>query len=175
MKNFLRYLAALAVGIAVAGSALATVAPSYYAGYRQEANQNGINGLIVSGGVAPTTAASTCSSGTVVAKGGASYGQLTTATCTTLVVVLTGAISGLVVSSGNNDGLNAANSSAPPNGAICLSYDVTHPADNTVSGAWNVGTFAYVGTGATYTGYTCTFASLTITAADTILYQILAY
>jgi hypothetical protein len=56
-----------------------------------------------------------------------------------------------------------------------LSYDVTHPAANTVSGAWNVGTFAYVGTGTTYTGYTCTFASLTITAGDTILYQVLGY
>ena len=182
MKKFIGKLAAAFAGLVlVAGVASATVAPSYYAGYRQEANQNGLNGLLVSGGVAPTTAASTCSSGTVTAKGGASYGEVDTTTCTTLVLVLTGAKSGLTVSqapppTGNSPYFGTAtNSSAPPTGAICLSYDVTHPSDNTVSGAWNVGTFAFVGTGTTYTGYTCTFASLTITASDVVLYMVLGY
>ncbi len=182
MKKFIGKLVAVCTGLVlVAGVASATVAPAYQSGYRQEANQNGLNGLLVSGGVAPTTAASTCASGTVTAKGGASYGEVDTTTCTAFTLVLTGAKSSLVVSQAPPPTSNspyfgtAANSSAPPNGAICLSYDVTHAADNTVSGAWNVGTFAFVGTGATYTGYTCTFAAITITAGDTILYQVLGY
>jgi hypothetical protein len=178
MKKLLCKIATLVAGLALASSmAFATTNPnSFYAGFNQQTEQNGINGLIVSGGPAPGAAASTCSSGSVTVLGGASYGQATTATCTTLVLVLTGTISSLVVSDGLNDGKNATNSSTPPNGAICLSYDVTHPAANTVSGAWNVGTYAAAtALNGVYTTYTCTFASLTITAADVLLYQILAY
>ena len=167
--KILSKLAAVLAGVALAsGLASATVAPPYYAGYRQEANLNGLNGAIVSGGVAPVTTGSTCASGTLTVKGGATAGQVTTATCTTLVLILTSVQSGLVVSSGNNDGLNATNSSAPPNGGVCLAFDETHYA---AIG----GTFAFTGSGATYTGYTCTYASATITAADVIKYAILLY
>jgi hypothetical protein len=187
MKNFAKTLGGFVAGLAlVAGIAYATVNPnSFYAGYNQQTTQNGINGLITSGGPVPTTTGSTCASGTVTAVGGASYGQLNTTTCTALTVVLKGAVSSLVVSQAPPPTSSTpyfgagTNSSAPPNGAICESYDITHPADNTVSGAWNLGTFAY--TTATVNGvstdvnYTCTFAALTVTAADVILYKIVAY
>ena len=187
MKTFARKLAAFVAGLALVGIAAATTNPNatFYAGYSQQTTLNGFNGLFVSGGPAPTTAGSTCASGTVVAKGGATAGELDTTVCTSLTVVLKGAVSGLVVSQAPPPTSNSpyfgagTNSSSPPNGAICESYDITHSADNTVSGAWNVGTFAY--TTATVNGvttdvnYTCTFAALTVTAGDTILYRITAY
>src|SRR5271165_4746109 len=181
MKKFLKVTAAFVAGLALsAGLASATVAPGFYAGFNPQSNQNGVPGLLVSGGIAPSASASTCSSGTVPVKGGASYGEVDTTVCTTLVLVLTGQASSLVYSnsggsSGYGGGANQTNTPAPPTGAICESYDVTTPSHNTVSGAWNVGTFAFVGSGTTYSGYTCTFASITVTASDVILYKISAY
>ncbi len=170
MKNFLRYLAALALGVAVAGSALATTNPnSYSAGYSQQTNSNGLNGLVTSGGPVPTTSG-TCGSGVIgVAVGGSTAGQVTTTVCTTLTLILTGAVSSLVVSDGLNDGLNATNSSTAPNGAVCFFIDETHP-------AVYVGTYtAATAKNGVYTTYTCTSAALTITASDLIKYVIVAY
>lgn len=167
MKTLLGKLVAAVAAVAfVSASALAVTPTPYSAGYRQEGNLNGLNGLVVAGPTAPTTVGSTCSAGTLTVVGGATAGQVTTATCTTLVLILTGSVSSLVVSSGLNDGKNATNSSTPPNGAICIAYDETHPNAN----AAIYGTYA-----ATATTYTCTFASQTITAADVMKYLIVGY
>jgi hypothetical protein len=164
MKNFAKTFAGVVAGIALAaGLAYAVTPTAYTAGFRQEGNANGLNGLVVSGPTAPVTTGSTCASGTLTVTGGATAGQVATTTCTTLVLVLTGSVSSLVVSSGLNDGKNATNSSTPPNGAVCLAFDETHYA---AIG----GTYA-----ATATSYTCTYASATITASDVIKYVILGY
>ncbi len=187
MKTLSRKLVAFVAGLALVGVAAATVNPNAtpYAGYNQATNLNGLNGIVTSAGGAPTAAGSTCASGSVTVVGGGSAGELDTATCTTLVVVLKGLVSSLVVSQAPPPTSNSpyfgagTNSSAPPHGAICETYDITHPADNTVSGAWNLGTFAFVTATVngvtTDVGFTCTFASLTITASDVILYKIVAY
>lgn len=168
--KILSKIVAVAAGLVLAGAALATTNPnSYSAGFVPQTNQNGLNGVVTSGGPVPTTSG-TCSGGVIgAAVGGSTAGQVTTTVCTTLVLTLTGAVSSLVVSDGLNDGLNATNSSTAPNGAVCLFLDETHP-------AVYVGTYAAAtAKNGVYTTYTCTSASLTITASDLIKYVIIAY
>jgi hypothetical protein len=184
MKKFLKFVAAFAAGLTLAGAALATTSPnSYYGGFNPQTNGYGLPGVLTAGGSVPTVSApgsgSTCGSGTIsVATGGAFAGQVTTATCTTLVLQISGAIPGLVYSGapGTNGTGNAypnqTNSPAPPTGGICIFVDATHPADSYAVGQ---GTFAFVGSGTSYTGYTCTSASMTITAGDVIQYLVFLY
>lgn len=161
MKKFLKSLTgkftAVVVGLGLAAG-LAVAANSFYAGFQPQAVQTGIVGTIVSGGPVPTSGAST-SCGTLGAiTGGTSAGTIVTAAVTTCTVQLVLPVSSLVVSSGNNDGLNATNSSAVPNKVICLFIDLTHPA-------------IYGSASATTTS--CTSSALTITAGDTLEYVVL--
>lgn len=176
MKKLLKVTSAFIAGLAMAaGLAYATTNPNaFYAGYNQFTNQNGLNGVVVSGGAAPTSGGST-SCGTLGAiTGGSTAGQVATAGVTTCTVQLVFPVSALVVSgapgaNGTANGYpNQTASSAPPNGAVCLFIDETHPATY-------AGTFAFVTTGTIYTGFTCTSASLTISSGDTLKYVVIGY
>ncbi len=166
MKNFAKTLAGFVAGIAlVAGVAYATTSPnSFYNGFNPQTNGYGINGVLTAGGAVPTVSAagsgSTCSGGVVgPATGGAYAGQIATTVCTTLVVQFTAAVPTLVYS-------GSTNSPAPPTGGYCEMWDITHPSIEYVT------TFAFTGSGAFYTGYTCTSASETVTAGDAIGYRV---
>ena len=179
MKNFAKTLGGFVAGLAlVAGIAYATTSPNlFYNGFNPQTNAQGIAGVLTAGGAVPTVSApgsgSTCSGGTLsVATGGAYAGQVTTSTCTTLVLQIKAAIPTIVVSNagganGNGGGAVQTNSPAPPTGGFCEFFDVTHPADSLYAG-----TFAFTGSGASYTGYTCTSQSMTITAADVVGYRV---
>jgi len=184
MRKLFSKSAVLAAGTLLAAAVFATTSPNtFYNGFNPQTNGYGLNGVPTAGGTVPTVSApgsgSTCGSGTIsAATGGAFAGQVTTATCTTLVLQISGAIPGLVYSGapGTNGTGNAypnqTNSPAPPTGGICIFVDATHPADSYAVGQ---GTFAFVGSGTSYTGYTCTSASMTITAGDVIQYLVFLY
>ena len=181
MKKFLKVPAALVAALAmVVGLSYATTSPnSFYAGFNAQTNAYGVTGTITAGGAAPVVSApgsgSTCSGGTLVVAGGATAGQVTSTTCTALTIKLTAAVPTIVVSNagganGNGGGAVQTNSPAPPTGGVCEFFDVTHLADTLQQG-----TFAFTGSGTSYTGYTCTSQAMTVTAGDVVAYRITLY
>ena len=119
-----KVLAVLAGTVAICGAALAV--NTFYAGYNVSTNQEGHNGLYVAGGPLPVvTGSGGC--GTLTGQvGGTSRSSVTIGTfATTCALTVTLAVPTVVVSSGNNDGKNATNSAAAPNGLVCSFFDKT--------------------------------------------------
>ena len=144
-----------------AAAGLAFAANTYYAGYNPNTNQFGETGLTVSGGPVPViTGTAGCGTlGTPV--GGTAAGTVTIGTFTTsCALTLTLPIPTFVVSSGNNDGKNAVNSAAAPNGVYCIFTDETHT--NTVVQV-------------AHTTTSCTTNAATMTTGDVIFYSITAF
>ena len=114
-----------AVGLA-ACAGFAFAANVYTAGYVAQTNQNGFNGLLTAGGVVPVVTGSV-GCGTLGAQtGGTSLSTVVIGTfATTCALTVTLPVPTVVVSSGLNDGRNAVNSAAAPNGIKCTFFDKT--------------------------------------------------
>ena len=155
-----KVLAVLAGLVATAGVALA--ANTFYAGYNPATNANGTQGLDVTGGPVPVVTG-TGGCGTITAvTGGTSAGQFTIGTfATSCAITLTLPVPTIVVSSGNNDGKNAVNSAAAPNGLFCIIQDLTTGADKT----FQVST----------TTTACVFNAATFVTGDVLQYSIVGY
>lgn len=124
-KTFTSKLLGFVAGLALAGS-LAVAANTFYAGYNPNTNSAGSLGLSVAGGPVPVvTGSGGCGtlSGQVGGTGRSSVVIGTFATTCALTVTLP--VPTLVISSGNNDGKNATNSAAAPNGLVCSFFDKT--------------------------------------------------
>lgn len=146
-------------GLALVGG-LAVAANTYYAGYLPQTNQTGVNGIEIAGGAVPIVTGTCGTIGTVT--GGTGAGEIVTAAVTSCTLTLTLPVSTLVVSSGNNDGKNAVNSSAAPTRLRCSLKDITHPAAAAIYASAPTTT-------------ACSFAAQTITAGDTMAYEISGY
>ena len=175
MRKFFSSFKGAALGLTAA--LVATVAlgvTTQQFGWNPTTGLNGVSGLQETLGVTPSASTSTCSSGSVTVVGGPNTGKLTTATCTTLVPVLVWTFPALGEVVGSNGSGYSQSVWAPTiNGAWCSAYDVTHVADNTASAAPEVVLGVYVAATATAAGtLTCTFPSMTITAADVLLYNV---
>jgi len=118
-------IAAVAAGVALAAG-FAFAANTFYNGYNAATNSNGDLGLYVSGGATPvvTQGGGTCTGIAVV--GGTSVGTITVTTSSSCLLTVTLPVPSIVVSSGNNDGKNATNSAAAPNGIICTFTDTSN-------------------------------------------------
>ena len=146
-------------GLALVGG-LAIAANTYYAGFNPATNQTGVNGILVAGGPVPAVTGTCGTIGAVV--GGTFKGTITTAGVTSCALTLTLPTPSFVVSSGNNDGKNAVNSAAAPNGLSCALKDITHPAAAAIYASAPTTT-------------ACSFATQTITAGDVFEYTIEGY
>jgi hypothetical protein len=156
----LKVLAFLLGLTAVAG--VATAANTFYAGFNPATNATGTIGTDVLGGPIPVVTG-TAGCGTITAvTGGTSAGQFTLGTFTTsCAITITLPVPTFVVSSGNNDGKNAVNSAAAPNGLLCIIQDLTTGADKT----YQVST----------TTTACVFNAATFVTGDVLQYSISAY
>lgn len=119
-----KVLAVLAGLVATIG--VATAANTFYSGFNPQTGQLGLTGLSTSGGLQPVVTGSV-GCGTLTGQvGGASTLSVTIGTfATTCALTVTLAAPTIVVSSGLNDGKNAVNSAAAPNGLVCTFFDKT--------------------------------------------------
>lgn len=120
-----KVLAVLAGLVAISGAAFA--ANTFYTGYNPQTNQWGLPGLNVAGGAPLPVVTGSAGCGVLTAQvGGVSTGSVTIGTfATTCAITVTLAAPTIVVSSGLNDGKNAVNSAAAPNGLVCTFFDKT--------------------------------------------------
>ncbi len=146
---------------AVTGMAVA--ANTFYADFNPNTNQFGTKGLSVAGGILPVVTG-TGGCGTLTGQvGGTSTGSVTIGTfATTCTLTVTLAAPTIVVSSGLNDGKNAVNSAAAPNGLVCTFFDKTTQI------------VIVSAVGATTTACSTT-ATTTMVTGDVIQYRVEAY
>ncbi len=154
-------LSGFVAGLALVGG-LAFAANTFYAGYTPNTNQRGENGVPVAGGAVPVITG-TAGCGTLTAQvGGTGTGSVTIGTfSSSCALTVTLPVPTIVVSSGNNDGKNAVNSAAAPNGIYCTFLDKTTPTDSVYA--------------ASSTTTACVTNTATMVTGDVIQFNIQAY
>ena len=165
LKSFKSKLAGFLVGISAAAG-LAIAANTFYTGYNPNTNQQGFLGLEIFGGTVPLVTGTTGCGTISTPVGGTSRGEFTIGTfATSCAITITTPTVSFVVSSGNNDGKNAVNSSSVPNGMQCTLRDLTTGADTTYQVSYTVGTVAS----------SCVFNAATFVTGDKLQYSIAGY